>query len=931
MIEWKGFMSGRGGSATPCSPPKAPSLTMRRHVLNKYVATPILIVGFSAGFSGKALARDHYGDHYERHGRDSTPPVINATVNGTQGSNAWYKSNVRITWNVSDPESSITNRSGCGNVSLTTDTSGTTYTCQATSRGGTSSQSVTVKRDATPPKATIVSPANGATYTQGQTVKASYSCVDSTSGVNSCTGTVANSANLDLSAAGTKSFSVNSSDQAGNTTTASISYTVVSSAQDSTPPVIQAIVKGTQGNNGWYTGNVDLTWSVSDPDSAITSTSGCNNVSVTTDTSGKTYTCQAGSNGGNSSKSVTIKRDATPPKATIVTPDSGATYTQGQTVKASYTCSDSTSGVGSCTGTVANGANLDLSATGSKLFSVKASDQAGNSNTSSLSYTVSADNGGSVGGDPVVSANGTHLFAWNDLGMHCADSDFSIFTLLPPFNDLNSQLVVNGKLVNATNNSSYSLTYASTADPAGSINTFSLGKTNFWDYDLPLFGADLAPDFGLTGFPTPSLTPAALAWSSDFNWYEATGIPITPNDDNLKTNYFPMIRVIASDSTGKPIASTDTVLPISSEINCAICHASTTGSNAAKPAAGWVNLGAGTEKDWRLNILRLHDEKNAGANYTALLTEKGYGDSLESSAASYGKPVLCDSCHNSNALAVWGINGQTGVSNMTTAMHNRHANVTLPGTSQALDAVGTRAACYNCHPGQKTQCLRGAMGNPVNATGQHIMECQSCHGSMATVGNKARDGWFDMPTCQSCHHDGKRETTAINADGSFKTWNDTRFASNVDTPSAGWNLYRYSTGHGNVQCEACHNSTHAEFTDKPSSNGNQVNDNLQAIKAQGYAAAIRECTVCHTTMPTTVNGGPHGMHNLGQSWVTSHHDAFHTTSRNSCTYCHGTTSSGSPLAVIKVQKTFKIEDRGSKTFAVNERVTCWSCHNGPNP
>ncbi len=770
MIEWNGSRSGRGGFANPCSPQKTPFLTIKKRVMNKYVVTSVLIVGFGACFSGKALARN-----YEQHRRDRTPPVITATVNGTQGSNAWY------------------------------------------------------------------------------------------------------------------------------------------------------------------TSNVGVTWSVSDPDSAIISTSGCDNVSLTTDTSGKTYTCQADSSGGNSSKSVTIKRDATPPKATIVTPGSGATYTQGQTVKASYSCTDTTSGVGSCTGTVANDTNLDLSTTGSKLFSVKASDQAGNSTTSSLSYAVSADSGGSSGGsggsgggDPIVSVNGTHLFAWNDLGMHCADSDFSIFTLLPPFNDLNAQLVVNGQLVNATNNSRYSLTYASTPDPTGSINTYSHGKSNFWDYDLPLFGADLTPDFGLTGFPTPSLTPARLAWSPDFNWYEATGIPITPNDDNLKTNYFPMIRVTAIDSNGKPIADTDTVLPISSEINCATCHAGTTGSNAAKPAAGWVNLTPGSEQDWRLNILRLHDEKNAGANYANLLTEKGYGDSLESSAYNNGKPILCDSCHNSNALAVWGINGTAGVSNMTAAMHNRHANVTLPGTTQTLDKIGTRDACYNCHPGQKTQCLRGAMGNPVNANKQHIMECQSCHGSMATVGNKAREGWFDMPTCQSCHHDGKRETAAINTDGTFKTWNDTRFASNPDTPSAGSNLYRYSTGHGKLQCEACHNSTHAEFTDQPSTNGNQVNDNLQAINAQGYAAAIRECTVCHTTMPTSANGGPHGMHNLGESWVTSHHDAFNTTPKSSCNYCHGTTSSGSPLAVIKVQKTFRIGDRGTKTFAVNERVTCWSCHNGPN-
>jgi hypothetical protein len=188
-----------------------------------------------------------------------------------------------------------------------------------------------------------------------------------------------------------------------------------------------------------------------------------------------------------------------------------------------------------------------------------------------------------------------------------------------------------------------------------------------------------------------------------------------------------------------------------------------------------------------------------------------------------------------------------------------------------------------------------------------------------------------MPTCQSCHHDGKRETVAINADGTFKTWADTRFASNPDTPSQGFSLYRFSSGHSSVQCEACHNSTHAEFTNKPSANGNQVNDNLQAINAQGYAAAIRECTVCHTTMPASANGGPHGMHNLGQSWVTGHHDAFNTVSKASCNYCHGNTSSGSDLAVMKVQKTFNIGDRGVKTFAVNERVTCWSCHNGPTP
>jgi len=911
------------GSAKPCAHLGVHFLRKQDRRLRKYSLTSVLILGMSICFAGNALAREHSRDHKRR---DRTPPVITAAVNGPQGSNDWYTANVSISWNVYDAESRITSTSGCDTVSLTTDTSGVTYTCQATSWGGTSSKSVTVKRDATPPQSTIISPVNGATYTRGQTVTASYSCADSTSGLTTCTGTVTDGTTLDLSSTGTKSFTVNASDKAGNTKTTTVSYTVNSdSGQDSTPPIVRATVDGTEGNDGWYTGNVSLTWNVSDPDSSISNTSGCDNVFLTTDTAGVTYSCQATSGGGTSSKSVTVKRDATPPKPVIVTPASGTTYTQGQTVQASYSCTDLISGISACTGTVANGSNLNLSTAGAKIFSVNASDQAGNTATASTSYTVSSSGGDTGGTDPVDPVNGTHLFAWNDLGMHCADSDFSVFTLLPPFNDLNAQLVVNGKLVDTTNNSSYELTYVSTPDPTGSINSSSQDKTNFWEYDLPLFGADLPPEFGLTGYPTPSFTPALLAWNPEFNWYEATGIPITALDDNLNTNYFPMIRVFAHDSTGKAIASTDTVLPISSEINCDTCHASLTGSIDAQPAAGWVNFTADAEKDWRLNILRLHDERNGGSSYSNLLAQKGYGVSLESSATN-GKPVLCDSCHNSNALAVWGINGETGISNMTSAMHNLHANVRLPGSTQTLDSIGTRDACFNCHPGRDTQCLRGAMGNPVDSTGKHAMECQSCHGSMATVGKASREGWFDMPTCQSCHHDGKRETVAINADGTFKTWNDTKFASNPNTPSAGWTLYRFSTGHGNLQCEACHNSTHAEYTNVPSASNNQVNDNLQAIKAQGYAAAIRECTVCHTSMPGSSNGGPHGLHRLGQSWVNGHEGV----SKSTCAYCHGTTSSGSPLAVMKTAKTFTIE-HGSKTFAANERVTCWSCHNGPNP
>ena len=39
------------------------------------------------------------------------------------------------------------------------------------------------------------------------------------------------------------------------------------------------------------------------------------------------------------------------------------------------------------------------------------------------------------------------LLGWNNLGMHCMDSDYSVFSILPPYNTIEAQLIVGGKLV----------------------------------------------------------------------------------------------------------------------------------------------------------------------------------------------------------------------------------------------------------------------------------------------------------------------------------------------------------------------------------------------------------------------------------------------------------------------------------------------------
>jgi len=79
--------------------------------------------------------------------------------------------------------------------------------------------------------------------------------------------------------------------------------------------------------------------------------------------------------------------DTTPPTITITTP-AATTYTLNQSVAADYSCTDSGSGVATCSGPVANGSNIDTAAVGAKTFTVNASDVAGNVSSKSVSYNV---------------------------------------------------------------------------------------------------------------------------------------------------------------------------------------------------------------------------------------------------------------------------------------------------------------------------------------------------------------------------------------------------------------------------------------------------------------------------------------------------------------------------------------------------------------
>ncbi|MFN8471120.1 MAG: choice-of-anchor Q domain-containing protein [Anaerolineae bacterium] len=161
---------------------------------------------------------------------------------------------------------------------------------------------------------------------------------------------------------------------------------------DPTPPVISVTCNGQPCSTGWYTSDVSVAWSVSDPESSIISSSGCSPTTISADTAGTPLTCTATSGGGTNSLQVIIKRDTTPPtiSASAKRADNTA-YTAGtwtnQTVTAHFTCADTNgSGVATCPpDQVFSSDGVTLSASGT------ATDNAGNTSLAAAFGPIQID------------------------------------------------------------------------------------------------------------------------------------------------------------------------------------------------------------------------------------------------------------------------------------------------------------------------------------------------------------------------------------------------------------------------------------------------------------------------------------------------------------------------------------------------------------
>ena len=401
--------------------------------------------------------------------------------------------------------------------------------------------------------------------------------------------------------------------------------------------------------------------------------------------------------------------------------------------------------------------------------------------TSLLALTLFAFAQMSYAGNVNISSNYV-VFAWNDLGMHCLNPTYDKAVILPPYNDLIVQVVKRGDpptVVTTGLTVQYRI-----INNTSSANKASYGQ--FWTYVTKLFGVSLPVDKGLN-LVDPNihngLTGNMVVHGTQF---EADGIPVTPIDDKGAWNPYQVAEITVKDSSGTIVAQTRTTIPTSDEINCAKCHGTT---------------------DTFGDILRKHDSM--------------HGTNLANQA-----PVLCASCHADPVLHTVNQNGATGY--LSSAMHKSHS---------------TRGAtCYDCHPGDKTQCSRSLAHTSSNGN------CATCHGDMANVADTILTGgripWLNEPKCSSCH-------------------------SGVAEVDTGTTLYRNAFGHGGLHCSTCHGSPHAMVPT------NQASDNYQAVQYQGAAKTIGSCGACHSNSRGD-----------GLSEYLSEHGWLNPQRQNGCNICH---------------------------------------------
>lgn len=413
-------------------------------------------------------------------------------------------------------------------------------------------------------------------------------------------------------------------------------------------------------------------------------------------------------------------------------------------------------------------------------------------------FLAACGGGGGGEGGGSIDKSEYKVFAWNDLGMHCANPDYASAVILPPYNVVWAQVVRRGnppEIITDGITVSYRIIGNTTSQKTSATPWPSDWRT-FWDNSEVLFGVTLADDTGLNlKDPTTHNGLSGDMALFDGDHFEAVGIPVTPLKDDLTWEPYQVAEITVKDGSNVTIAQTRATVPVSDEISCSGCH----GDNG---------------------FLADHDE-DQGTN----LVGKG--------------PFLCAECHASPALGIVGrIDGKPYLSE---AIHKFHGNL----------AVDERPACYDCHPGAVTKCNRSKRHTDATyPVGEG--KCTECHGTLAEVGQSITDGrtpWADEPKCADCH-----SAAIYDVDTGSTLYRNARGHGGMScaachgSPHAMVPSFEASDNYQALQymgkavtigsCAACHDSSRGEGAS-------------EFIEQHGSGTSA--CSVCHTTINTTSN------------------------------------------------------------------------------
>jgi hypothetical protein len=321
-------------------------------------------------------------------GSDVTPPVLNLPGNLTVEATGPAGSTVTFSASASDNVDGAVPVT-CIPPSGSPFSLGTTaVNCSATdAAGNTASGSFTITvRDTTPPSFTPPGTLTAeATGPAGATVNYSATANDLVSGVIS---PVCSPASGSTFALGTTTVNCTATDTAGNSASGSLTVTV----RDTMPPSISC---GT-ADGLWHNANVIIACTASDGGSGLANAADASfslssSVAAGTEpanaSTGSRTVCDKANNCATAGPVSGNKIDLKGPAISITSP-MAATYTVGEVVNASYTCTDGGSGMASCVGTVPSGSAIDTTTTGTKTFTVNSRDAVGNTSMSTVTYMV---------------------------------------------------------------------------------------------------------------------------------------------------------------------------------------------------------------------------------------------------------------------------------------------------------------------------------------------------------------------------------------------------------------------------------------------------------------------------------------------------------------------------------------------------------------